>query len=719
MPLTSETFEGTPDGMNLAVPQQELKDTEARYIQDGLLDFPGITRRRGPISAVGGLAAFAKKASGLVSTLNPLGQLILGALTGDTGTGNFGVLSTDFATKTDLTWPFFLPSGPPTNPYYYVDAKAGISGGTFIGVSSAYDSNSPTQGLAYWRGGNKANYTTGTITVARGSSSVVGVGTLWAANASPGMFLFANTDDPYTNAYIGTVLSVNSNTSITLGTTSPFPITAKAYTLQSLRGFCPRVVKGRITSDTASATVTGAVTKFVDQGLNTGTWQIHRASDFVFVGKVSAVTNNISLTLTANATVSTNNERFIAIRVDGDFNIINTANVNKVGFLNATYANRQWFANLGAQFEKTSRVWFSDPVDGEAVDLSTFDGDFIPITSTSQMNLPIKAIVPAYNALLVFKENETFAIYGNSPTTFNVKKLEDDGVISGMTAQPYGGGVVWAGRDGIHFYDGVETTNIVVDKLGDYYKSSIRTFDPLHYRAYAMVAREHYFLFVESITPTIPVVKGNTSSTPTAYTIVINMVTRAISILTNVNVRGAIELPADSGQRTWYLVNDSTKAVIGNSDMLFDSTGADEFGCDGGAVGPDFFFESKKYAAADSLRKKYFKECKIHYLVQGDSLKIDSVLGLNNIGTLNAKRLPNSDTTWDILKLGTTTWDAVKAQFSTWDAIVLSIFLPIRIKFMHRSTHFSFRIYQNSTAVTRVVLGPYSISYKQLREERL
>jgi hypothetical protein len=58
----------------------------------------------------------------------------------------------------------------------------------------------------------------------------------------------------------------------------------------------------------------------------------------------------------------------------------------------------------------------------------------------------------------VLKENETFIVTGNSPTTFSPKKLEDDGAISGMSVQQYGGGVIWAGREGIHYFDGVETT---------------------------------------------------------------------------------------------------------------------------------------------------------------------------------------------------------------------------------------------------------------------
>ena len=58
--------------------------------------------------------------------------------------------------------------------------------------------------------------------------------------------------------------------------------------------------------------------------------------------------------------------------------------------------------------------------------------------------------------LLVIKENETFIITGNSPTTFTPKKLEDDGTLSGMSVQQWGGGVIWAGREGIHIYDGIQ-----------------------------------------------------------------------------------------------------------------------------------------------------------------------------------------------------------------------------------------------------------------------
>jgi hypothetical protein len=163
LPILTETFEGTPGGMNLALPQQELDDTEARYIQDGLVDYPGLTRRRGPVRKVTGIANLTRKGTGLALTLNPQGRRQVRRLNGDNSNGYFSVLSDDLTTVvSDLAWPHPLPTTPAacTNAtsYRIVDIKPALNGGALIGVSSAYDSNSPNQGLAYWMGANKANY---------------------------------------------------------------------------------------------------------------------------------------------------------------------------------------------------------------------------------------------------------------------------------------------------------------------------------------------------------------------------------------------------------------------------------------------------------------------------------------------------------------------------------------------------------------------------------
>jgi hypothetical protein len=94
-----------------------------------------------------------------------------------TANGFFSVLSDDLTSVvTDLAWPHPLPTAPSgsTNAtsYRIVDIKPALNGGAFIGVSSAYDANTPNQGLAFWMGANKANYSAGSITVARGSAAV-------------------------------------------------------------------------------------------------------------------------------------------------------------------------------------------------------------------------------------------------------------------------------------------------------------------------------------------------------------------------------------------------------------------------------------------------------------------------------------------------------------------------------------------------------------------
>jgi hypothetical protein len=581
MSILTETYDGVPAGMNLALPAQELTEFEARYLQDILLDYPGLVRQRGAVIPKLGYASAPKPVSGLVQTLDPNGTQRLAVLYGDNASGSLGVYSDDFSSMLGLAWNGPLPTSPPSNPYSIVDSKAALTGGAWIGTSSRYDSNTPIQTLALWRGGNRANYTTGTLSVTRGGTAVTGAGTAWLANVVPGMFLFCNTDDPYTNTYLGVVKSVNSDTSITLGAPALHTATAKAYTAQSIRGFCPRVTTGRITCAVASPTVNGALTKFIDQGVNSGTWQLYRASDLTYIGKVTSVASNIQLTLTANAAIALNNERYLAFRIDGDYSINSMAVAGrKVGFLTAIYAERQWYANLGQQFETTSRIYFSDSSDPEAVDLSAFDGDYIDVGSSHGANTPIKAIMPASSALVVLKDNEAFGIFGTDKTQFQTKKIGDDGCLSGMSVQPYDGGVIWAGRNGINFYDGITVENVTDDKLGAYYQNAVRSFDPTSYRMWSMIARNHYFLFMESLAPSVPVIKGTVSNTPTKMTICINMVTKAITVLTNVNIRGSIVLPASTGETTWYVVNSTTGGFICDTADLFDTETLDTIACD-------------------------------------------------------------------------------------------------------------------------------------------
>lgn len=727
--LVTESFPGSPSGMNLALPADEIGDTEAQYIQDALLDFPGLIRRRGPLQQVGGIAQPTRPVTGLAMTLNPQGVDKYGVLNGDNVNGYFSVWSDDLSALVDLAWPHPLPTSPSggaATAYRIVDVRAAQTGGVLIGVSSAYGSANPNQDLALWCGGNKANYSTGTVTMARGSATVTGVGTSWLANAAPGMFLFASTDDGYTSTLIGTVLQVNSDTSLTLASVSPYPATAKTYTLQSLRGLYPKVITGKITCDTTGTTVSGGDTKFSSQGLSSGSWNLYRATDMAWIGKVASVQSEISLTLAASAAVSMADDSYVALKADGDWSITTTANSSKVGFLTATYAERQWYANNGSDFTKTYTVWFSDPTDIEALDVSS-DGDWLEIVSDSVLQQePLQGVISAYNALLLFKENETFGITGSSPSQFTVKKLADDGVLSGMSIQPYGGGVIWAGREGIQYYDGINVNNLTVDKLGQVWKNSVHTYDPSKYRMYSMVNRDHYMLYIENLAPTVAPVKGTVTESPTSWGIIINMVTKAVTMATNLGIRGAIILPAATGKRIWYVVNgklagtnNATTGFVLDGESLFDAEALDDIVCVNETQGPDFYYESKKFDAGDPLLLKRFKQLAVHYLAQGGDLKIDVVLGLNNLGTTLTGLFPASVMTWTDLKTNVATWDGVKAQFSTWNTLVEGVFVPKRVKFMKRSQHLSFRLYQSNATMTRVKMGPFQIGYKLMRAGRV
>jgi hypothetical protein len=61
----------------------------------------------------------------------------------------------------------------------------------------------------------------------------------------------------------------------------------------------------------------------------------------------------------------------------------------------------------------------------------------------------------------------------------------------------------------------------------------------------------------------------------------------------------------------------SDHAFIAEGEALFNEEGVDPITADGGPVGPDWYFESKKFDAGDSTRLKKFKQLMLHYLVQG------------------------------------------------------------------------------------------------------
>lgn len=721
MSIEVEPYPPAPGGMNTAIPPWEIDDTEAQYIQDGLMDKPGLCRRRGPLVEIATMAAPGDKVTNLITTLDPQGTTRIAALTGNASAGYLEVYSDDRQSTVGLVWPHALPTDPATSlglAYRKTAARSAQGGGSWIGVTDREDSNSPLQGLALWKGGCSPNYTTGTVSLIRGSAVVTGNGTTWLGNVTPGMFLFASTDDGETDALIGTVKSVNNNTSITLEKVSPYPATAKSYYLQAVRGFAPKVGSGLITCSTTGTQVNGGDTKFKAEGLDAGSWRLYRRGDLAYVGKVSSVASDTQLTLTANAAINLADEPYIALRADSDYSIETTTVTAKVGWLTSAYAERQFYANNGSQYDKTYRLWYSDTDDPEIVDMSE-DGSWIEVNSTGDYQEPIRALGAAYNALVVLKDTEAFALTGASPASFSIKKLWDDGCLAGGSVQLFGGGIIWAGRSGINFYDGVTVTNLTLDRLGEVWKNTLATFDSERYRMWSMIVRDHYMLFIERIDPTIAITKGSHKTTPKRWTLALNMTTRAVSLQTNLDIRGSIKLPSDELEQVWFAVNSATGGHIVSGDALFDVEGIDAFACDGNTQGPDFYFESKKFNQGDPLRLKRFKQLAIYYLSQGGALNLDTVVGLNNVGEVATSNFPASVYTWTSLASAVSTWTDLANTYPTWTDLIQGIYVPKRIRFLKRTQHFSFRLYQASPAIERVRFGPYEIGWKWMRPGRV
>lgn len=752
MPVMSQTLPGAPGGMNLALPAQELDDTEARYIQDALLDQPGLVRSRGPVAAIAGFPATTYRGSGIVVTVDPVGNDRYAVLNGDTTHGLFSMLNPGQTAYESYTWPYNLNSSPSTSvaqAHRVMDSKPTPGGGAWIGVSSGYGADVTEQVLAKWEGGYRDTYTAGTIRFTGGSYTVQGTGTLFTTKVTPGMYIFATVENSaYTpgsffaavKPLIGVVRSIESDTSLTLQSPSPYASSGtgwndalaglgyKAWSCTPVRGFQYKIAKGLITTSITSTTVTGGKTKFISMGMPTvvegsrssNYWNIYRASDMTWIGRVTQAVSETSVTLVAVANIAVVDTPYVALRGDGDWGLNLQATTTKPGWLNATYAELGWFANVGTSVERTSRVYFSEPSDPESMDTSTYDGDFIDIASTVATTEPIRGLLPTYNSLLVFKETETFGIFGSAPSQFNVRKMEDDGCLHPMGIQPYGGGAVWPGRNGIYYYDGVNTQNITQSKLGDVWKNTVRNVDHDRYRCWSLIARNHYMLFLESVDPSVKPRKGNTAQAVTQWTVVINMVTQAITMFTNVGVRGSVIIPRTTSRQAWYLLNSGTVSYICDTEDLFDVEGLDALTSqDSVTTGPDIFFESKKFDIGDGLQLKRFKQFSVWYLTQGAGLKMDTVLGLNNIGTTLTTILPASVLSWDQLGVLFGSWDALALQYATWDDISDAVFQPKRARFSKKSQYFSIRLYRENSTGTRVQFGPFQLLFKTLRKGRV
>jgi len=737
-----------PDGMNLQAKPWAIEPTQARYLQDILLDKEEVAYMRGPVTPGSGFPTFSTRAIGIVSVQDPNDRWRIGVLTGDDTHAYLQALNTSYNGATQLTYDegatnlFFK-----TDKMYRYATSPHMKGGVIIGTQPWVEKRTQT-GVAHWGGADHAAYSTGKVnSTSQDSTSVGGVGTTWDSTMV-GMFLYAVADEATAKGkqYIGQVKSVESATALTLVEGALFAVTNGAtgrnYILKSIRPLDRRVSKGQITCTTSDTVVNGSGTKFQRQKLNTGgPWAIFRADDMKYVGRVNTVNSDAQLHLTANANVTCNKEEFVAIDMTGDRDV-GVTDALDFGFITAFHAGRQWYANNPYsnrnKQHNESRVTFSRYFDAEAVD-NTVDGDHIFIPN---QKLPLRSITGLWSTpscLLVTKTQETWGIFGTSEADFSPRFLHDDGAFSPMVFQEWNGGVVWAGEKGIWFFDGNEVYPLIDDRIGDWYQKAVENYLSHSYPAYSFLYRGVYFLHIpDADPPYAPDTTANddnsSSGGSTDYlTIAIRLDRRAVTTMTNLAFLGGVKSPLEETQGTVFVVNhhDTTTPFAFNaaklcraSDLFDDDGGPDDINtrtlpmAAADYRGPDIFIESGRYDMGTPQVKKRVKQLMGNFWIEsvdgdyitlgaaGDGetdydnnyLNFATMVGLNDVAvTSNGK--------WRLTR--------VKNTAGNW----VAGFQNRRVKFNKKSQFLGFKIWPSATntGFQKIVFGAMALAYKDKR----
>jgi len=236
-----------------------------------------------------------------------------------------------------------------------------------------------------------------------------------------------------------------------------------------------------------SSIVSGAVGTSAEghwQAANIKDYNLYRASDNFYIGKVKTVTDNVTATLWSDSGIKLAGEEYIMRSTDvtnlssgsTDYCVGSSDNtiMNFGGLYTSVYAGYQWYGNFGQDDENTNRVVFSAPHDREAVDLSRDASDSIIFPGKSKF----RGLGSSSAGLLVFLEDRTYILRGNDRTNFSIEQLVPEGCLCASSIVEYGGGVFWAGKSGIMFFDGASVRNLTKDNLGLYYTDSLDVFNP-------------------------------------------------------------------------------------------------------------------------------------------------------------------------------------------------------------------------------------------------
>ena len=562
---------GAIGGINQAAPGTLIPDTFVRFAQDVLFDRAGFIRRRGPFKAfkmynannTEDTTAFVESGAsdeyvlGVFSTFDPNGTPRIGMMINSVNNSTVKTIFRVFDKQLKfLGEELIFPDSTVTTTQRdfienlsIVSGKQALGGGVWITFAGT-PSDSTQHYQFFWRGGyNGAAPAAGPITTT-GNFSFYTTGfdsfpnqhgtldstitSITTTNLSTGMFVYATFGSPSADYYIGTIKSVNYNsivldkfpfiwdsavltneTNAVSGHLGNINKTSVSLKFTSVRPY--ELMHGRgvinIESNTTNVVTSGtAGTSGEGHWAAAGVsgWNLYRASDNAFLGKIDTVNTtsaagNTSLTLKATGSVGTGialtGENYIMkpitptvlnsatpIGSTGFSSIIanRTAN-NFAGLYTAVYAGYQWYGNVANADKDVNRVVFSASHDKEAVDLSANAADSIVFPGKSQF----RGMAAAATGLLVFLEDRTYILRGNDRTNFSVEQLYPEGCLCASSIVEYGGGVFWAGKSGILYYDGASVRNMTKDNLGLYYTDALDVFNPELDRVIAFIHKNN------------------------------------------------------------------------------------------------------------------------------------------------------------------------------------------------------------------------------------
>lgn len=753
---------GVAEGVCLDTAPHQIPNGMGRYLQDVLLDTPGIVRQRGPVDTMGGTyPTFPDLPSnmrviGLTSLTDPTGNgayrvVLFGAdyATGEVHAVVFGrgaaaaqitFTARDFfdmpisseeeagnlgsgdpfiyidgrrqasltigAQLADLTLPDLLIRSADNDPFF--DSKPCLDGGLLIGIGENYNSDaaaSQHRAMFHWRGAAKDDYTHD-VTVTVNSKTVTGAGTTFQSDVEAGMFLCDST-----GRLLGVVKSVESDTSLTLerNVLSTSGTKSSAVFKSFHRPFVNTglvVNAGAITCSTSSATVNGGNTKFTDQGVANGDL-VFRASDYTYIGTVSGTpASNTQLTLGANAAVALSNEDYVITRSA-------PWSTGHEPVFSAYWNGIQLVANADNRREDSSersRIFVLGPDSIDSVDV-TKTGTWYDLPSVKP-HTDIRGLMPTESSCLVFLAEETYGLFGNTPEELVPRPIiQDDGCLSPMCVQPWQGGAVWAGHKGVYFFDGANAHDLLQGRAQQAHRKALANLDYSKYRAWAMIHAGHYVCFIQRVnTGVFDYTQGSQINSPSSIVYAINLSTGALVFWTNVEVRGYTSPPGTlvDERQSYYVIQstETTGPAICSADSLF----ADEFDLSkytddvlatssGVSYAPHVFVETRRSAFGDPERLKLFKQLQLQYLLYGEST--DVKLGIDTVVGLSG------DTTALTPKDRTTT-------------SLSRVWRNVRTRFLKRATHVGFRFYITNSATPSIVrIGPWAVGMKLQRVGRV